>query len=92
MKKLKNELTNNRKKIDLIDRELIKILNKRYGFSLVISQIKREMRLPLLTKKREVEILANVVKNNNGPLPDIELRNIFKNILIQSRKASLKNK
>lgn len=70
-----------RAKIDEIDRELVTLLNKRAGHSLVIRGLKPKVKMGLYDPKREEEIFAKVNSYNDGPLYNDSLREIYLTIL-----------
>ncbi|WP_165249539.1 chorismate mutase [Adlercreutzia sp. ZJ141] len=70
-----------RAKIDEIDRELVALLNKRAGHSLVIRGLKPDARMGLYDARHEEEIFAKVNSYNEGPLYNEYLREIYVTIL-----------
>ena len=62
------EIQKHREQIDAIDRELVALLNKRAGHSLVIRGLKPGAHLGLYDAKREEEIFAKLDAMNTGPL------------------------
>lgn len=75
------EIENHRRRIDEIDKELVALLNKRAGHSLVIRGLKPEAKMGLFDAKREEEIFAKVTAYNEGPLYNENLREIYETIL-----------
>ena len=75
------EIEKHREKIDEIDRELVVLLNKRAGHSLVIRGLKPGVHLGLYDPKREEEIFEKVASYNDGPLYNEHLREIYATIL-----------
>ena len=49
-----------RTQIDLIDKKLVALLEKRFDLAKDISKVKREQNLPVLNKERENEVLDKV--------------------------------
>jgi chorismate mutase len=74
-----------RRKIDKLDRELVKLLNRRANHSLAIGRLKQRDRLPLFIRKREQEIARNIRRANHGPLPDHTLEHVFEQLLQHTR-------
>ena len=70
-----------RAKIDEIDRQIVALLNKRAGHSLVIRGLKPGAHLGLYDPKREEEIFAKLNGYNEGPLYNENLREIYASIL-----------
>ena len=75
------EIQKHREQIDVIDREIVSLLNKRAGHSLVIRGLKPGAHLGLYDPKREEEIFAKVDSYNEGPLYNENLREIYATIL-----------
>ncbi len=74
-----------RKRIDEIDKQLVKLLNERSQCALEIGQLKKAMMMPAWQPQREAEILRNVVKANEGPLDDAAIRHLFERIIDEAR-------
>lgn len=70
-----------RDQIDEIDRQIVALLNKRAGHSLVIRGLKPNAHMGLYDPKREEEIFAKVDGYNEGPLYNDNLRDIYTTIL-----------
>ncbi len=77
-----NEL---RSQVDEVDRELIRILNERARIVQELVAIKGEAGKPLFDPKREEEILRRVAEENEGPIYDSTMREIFELILHRIR-------
>lgn len=75
------EIQKHRAEIDAIDRELVALLNKRAGHSLVIRGLKPEAKMGLFDAKREEEIFAKIDEYNDGPLYNDYLHEIYATIL-----------
>ena len=76
-----------RKRIDALDRKLVKLLSQRARCSLAVGRLKRAAGLPLFHRKREQEISRNVRRANPGPLPDSAVDRLFVEILRLTRAA-----
>ena len=74
-----------RRRVDEVDRELIRILNERARIVQEIHAIKAEAGKPLFDPKREEEILRRVAEENEGPIYDSSMREIFELILHRIR-------
>ena len=74
-----------RSRVDQVDRELIRILNERARVVQEIVAIKAERGLPLFDPKREEEILRWVAEENEGPIYNSSMREIFELILHRIR-------
>lgn len=77
----REEIERHRAQIDEIDKELVALLNKRAGHSLVIRGLKPEANMGLFDAKREEEILTKICTYNEGPLYNENLREIYATIL-----------
>jgi chorismate mutase len=74
-----------RVRVDEVDRELIRILNERARIVQEIVAIKAEAGKPLFDPKREEEILRRIAEENEGPIYDTSMREIFEIILHRIR-------
>lgn len=70
-----------RKKIDLIDPELVRLLNERAEAAIAIGRIKRNTEMPIREHDREREVLRNISRANKGPLSNTDLHFIFESIM-----------
>lgn len=75
------QIEEHRAKIDAIDRQIVDLLNKRAGHSLVIRGLKSAVHVGLYDAKREEEIFAKVASYNEGPLYNENLREIYAAVL-----------
>jgi chorismate mutase len=57
-----------RHKIEVLDRQMVHVLNRRAEYSLAIGRLKRPRLLPLFHHERELEVAGNVRRANAGPL------------------------
>ncbi|GAB6168056.1 prephenate dehydratase [Clostridium carnis] len=69
-----NELESYRKEIDEIDRELIKLFEKRMNVAIKVGEYKKKNNLPILNKGREEE----VIEKNISLLADVKYKNSAK--------------
>lgn len=74
-----------RRKIDELDRRLVKLLNQRAQRSLAIGRLKQRDGLPLFIRKREQEIARNIRHANQGPLPNHTIEHLFEQLLQHTR-------
>ena len=89
---LSKTLKEKRKKIDLIDRKLLKLLNQRLHAALEIGKIKKEMGEKVYDPKREKEVLRRLKIRNRGPLKEKDLEKVFRTMMkvcrgVQSSKG-----
>jgi len=80
-----NRIEDLRSRVDEVDRELIRILNERARIVQEIVTIKAEAGKPLFDPRREEEILQKVAEQNQGPIYDTSMREIFELILHRIR-------
>jgi chorismate mutase len=81
-------LNDHRRRIDELDRELVRLLNRRAQMSIQLGQLKKDTGLPMRDEAREVAILRYVQRANPGPLDDQALGAIFAAILAESRRVT----
>jgi chorismate mutase-like protein len=84
-----------RKKIDRLDKRLVRLLNRRAEFTDEIGKVKQKRGLDAYSPSREEEVLRNVMKWNDGPLPVEVLRRLYERILDESRtleKEAMRNR
>jgi len=74
-----------RRKIDEIDRSLVKLLNERARCAVEIGKIKRQNGLPIQEPNREQEVLQQAFRANEGPLPDQAIQRVFERIVEEGR-------
>ena len=78
-----------RGRVDEVDRELIHILNERARIVQELVAIKAEAGKALFDPKREEEILRKVAEENEGPIYDTSMREIFELILHRIRDLEI---
>jgi chorismate mutase len=79
------ELDDLRKRIDLLDESLVRLLNARAACALEIGRLKRNMGLPIYQPEREAEVLENVQTLNTGPLDRSAIKRLFERIIDEAR-------
>ena len=84
---LSQRLRIRRKKIDLIDRKLLSLLNQRLRIALEIGKIKKQMGTKIYDPKREKEVLERLSPTNRGPLNEDDLKKIFVTIMKVCRRS-----
>ena len=78
-----------REKIDTIDAEILRLLNRRAGLSKHIGQIKSRAGLPVIDLHREDIILRRVVRNSAGEISPNAVERIYGEILAESRRIQI---
>jgi len=79
-------LERQRKAIDLLDAELVRLLSRRAQIASELACVKQSSGLPLQDLRRERQILERICQQNPGPLDSPALTAIFRCILRESRK------
>ena len=82
---MKADLEDLRKRIDLLDESLVRLLNARAACALEIGRIKRETGLAIYQPEREAEVLRNVQAVNTGPLDQPAIKRLFERIIDEAR-------
>ncbi len=71
--------------IDAVDEELLRLLNRRSRLSLEVGKLKAGTGGPVFRPQREQKMVNALAGKNPGPLPDVHLRAIWREILASSR-------
>lgn len=74
-----------RKKIDVIDLQIVELLNQRAEAARAIGALKEATDLPVYEPNREQVIFDSVRSHNRGPLPDSELVFIYQRVIAVMR-------
>ncbi len=75
-----------RKRIDLLDDELLRIFNERAGLALKIGRVKKKLGLPVYDPAREKRIFARMKEANAGPLDGGAIVRLFERVVDESRR------
>jgi chorismate mutase len=75
-----------RRRIDLIDEHLMRLLNSRSACAVEIGRLKRALGLPVYSPEREAWILERVMRENPGPLDPTAVKRVFERIIDESRR------
>ena len=70
-----------RRKIDELDRKLVKLLNERAQAAHEVGKLKRGIGMPIYEPDREQTVFENVRRANRGPLSDDDLAGIYERIM-----------
>ncbi|MCX5678493.1 MAG: prephenate dehydratase [Candidatus Omnitrophica bacterium] len=73
-----------RKKIDTIDSEMLKLLNRRAEIILDVGRIKRKSKSAAYVPEREKDIYDRLLAKNSGPMSNDALRAILREIMSSS--------
>jgi chorismate mutase len=80
------EIAGWRRRIDLIDEQLMRLLNSRSACAVEVGRIKRTLGLPVYNPEREAAILDRVMRENPGPLDPTAVKRVFERIIDESRR------
>jgi chorismate mutase len=75
-----------RRRIDIIDEQLMRLLNSRSACAVEIGRIKRRLGLPIYSPEREAKVLDRVMRENTGPLDPMAVRRVFERIIDEGRR------
>ena len=70
-----------RLKIDEVDRQLVKLMNERARCAEEIGKLKRNSSMPVYEPDREKIIFENIARQNEGPLSQVQLRQIYERLV-----------
>jgi chorismate mutase len=75
------EIAEWRRKIDELDRQLVKLINERAHCAEEIGKLKRNSSIPIYEPDREKIIFENIALQNSGPLSQVQLRQIYERLV-----------
>lgn len=78
-------LSENRARIDALDRKIVDLLNDRTAMAKEIGRAKTVLGSPVQEPRREENVFRNVTLHNKGPMPDEALRRIYEQIMREMR-------
>ena len=81
-----------RKRIDRIDRAILRLLHERARIARQIGELKLRKGLPIFDGKRETLILRRMTRSKKGSLSPTAVRAIFQLILRYNRRLQNKTK
>ena len=79
------DVSNWRSRIDEIDCRLLELLNERVKCVLELSPLKRQAGIPILSPKRERDVIERLKKLSEGQLSDEAIERIFTLIMGEMR-------
>ncbi len=74
-----------RESIDAVDRELVRLLNERARLAQQVGHLKQTTNAPVYRPEREAEVLRKVAGLNAGPLPNVALTGVYREIISACR-------
>jgi chorismate mutase / prephenate dehydratase len=78
-----------REKIDALDHQIVELLNQRAEHVVEVGKVKRTTGVPVYAPHREAQVLARVLKHNQGPLPDRTIEGIYRELMSGSFRLEL---
>ena len=75
-----------RRRIDVIDEQLTKLLNSRSACAVEIGRLKRQIGMAVYQPDREQWILERVERHNPGPLDSGAVRRVFERVIDEGRR------
>ena len=79
-----------RTEIDELDRELLRLFNRRARLAMKVGALKRVAGLPCCDPERERAVLRDLQKANAGPLDAQAVNKLFRRIIRESRDMETK--
>lgn len=76
-----------RSEIDEVDREILRLLNRRARLAIKVGSLKRAEGLPCCDPERENLIINTLQKANTGPLDQRAISRLFGRIIWESRRV-----
>jgi len=74
-----------RHQIDKLDQQILKLVNDRAKLAVEIGKVKQDQASNIFAPAREEEVLQNVLGSNHGPLDEVTVRAIYREIMSGSR-------
>ena len=74
-----------RTEIDEIDRELLRLLNRRARLAMKVGALKQNAGLPCCDTERERDVLTRLQQANAGPLDSRAIGKLFRRVIRESR-------
>jgi len=81
-----------RKKIDELDKQIVRLISERAEAAQAIGELKREAQLPVYEPGREQAVFDHVRAINSGPLADGEMLHVYERIIDVMRTLQRREK
>ncbi|TPW01653.1 MAG: chorismate mutase, type II [Alphaproteobacteria bacterium] len=81
-----------RRRIDRLDAQLLRLVNRRAAFALLIGRIKRRRKWPVFDAPREAFVLRHITRANRGPLSARAVARVFQAVLRECRRRERTSK
>jgi chorismate mutase len=82
---VRGDIDDLRRRIDMLDEHLVRLLNARAACALEVGKLKRGLGVPIYQPAREEEVINNVLGWNTGPLDDGAIKRLFERIIDEAR-------
>ena len=82
---MNDELEELRKRIDMLDEHIVRLLNARAACAVEIGRLKKALGLAIYQPQRESEVLKHVQGLTTGPLDDEAIKRLFERIIDEAR-------
>ena len=79
------DLKSYRVQIDRLDLQILKLINERADLAARIGKVKTDNNDSVFAPAREEEVITNVLAANHGPLPEVTVRAIYREIISGAR-------
>jgi chorismate mutase / prephenate dehydratase len=86
------DLKTYRNQIDKLDSQILELINKRASLASQIGKVKSENGGGIFNPAREEEVISNLLQANKGPLSEVTIRAIYREIISGSRALQRKLK
>ena len=80
-----NGIKKYRDEIDQIDQKILHLVNLRAECAIQIGLIKKKAGLPIFVPEREQEVVDNMKSQNQGPLPDEAIAELYHWLFVQMK-------
>ena len=80
-----------RREIDLVDRQVTRLLKKRMKLAERIGKLKEKKGLPIYAPGRHQQVLQNILRENRGVIEKDLLREIYRGIMWATRAQQSHN-
>lgn len=74
-----------RTQIDKLDLQILKVINERAGLAAEIGKIKNDHGAEVFSPAREEEVFKNVLESNKGPLDEVTIRAVYRELMSGAR-------
>ena len=78
---MKKTISDHRKKIDELDKKILKLIQERVNEAIQIRHLKIKQELPLVTPDREEKLIQHLIRLSNERLPEQVIRDIWESII-----------